>query len=268
MNEPINDLFGMREDKITTAINVIREHEPTDGYYVAFSGGKDSVVVIDLVRRAGVKYDAHYNITGIDPPELFYFIRDEYPDVVRHRPKQTMWALIKRKRMPPTRRIRYCCEYLKEDSGRNRVVVTGVRKAESTKRSKRKVFEKDTRNKATYFLNPIIDWGDHDVWDYIKTNNIPYCKLYDEGFKRLGCIGCPMAGRAGREKEFARWPAYERLYRKAFEIAAKGNIEMLGDRYANGGRWKDGDTMFDWWMETEHKKKDSNQGEMFKDEEK
>src|SRR5574343_1435258 len=97
------DLIEGRIDKVAIAIDRIRAFEPPEGYYVAFSGGKDSVVILDLVKRAGVKFDAHYNITGIDPPELFYFIRDNFPEVERHQPPITIWKLIVKKMMPPTR---------------------------------------------------------------------------------------------------------------------------------------------------------------------
>ena len=72
-------LFG--PDRVQLAIDRLREFEPEDGYYVAFSGGKDSQVVLDLVRRSDVKYDAHYNWTTVDPPELARFIKREYPAI-------------------------------------------------------------------------------------------------------------------------------------------------------------------------------------------
>lgn len=99
------------------------------------------------------------------------------------------------------------------------------------------------RHKTT--LNPIIEWTDTDVWEFIHEYNIPYCSLYDEGFSRLGCIGCPMARRSGREKEFARWPRYEKLYINAFE-------KMLEVRKAAGRQsvnWDTGKDVFNWWME-------------------
>ena len=160
-----NTLFG-EVDKVQIAIARIKEFEPPEGYYVAFSGGKDSVVILDLVKRSGVKFDAHYNITGIDPPELFYFIRDEHPEVQRHRPKVTLWKLIVQESMPPTRLARYCCEHLKEGGGIGRVVMTGVRWAESSKRKQRKVVESCFRKQVKYYVNPIIDWTDKDVWQY------------------------------------------------------------------------------------------------------
>ena len=97
-------------------------------------------------------------------------------------------------------------------------------------------------------INPIIDWIDDDVWEFIKTYNIPYCGLYDEGLKRLGCIGCPLAGKKAREAEFLRWPTYKRSYIKAFG-------KMLNERAKKGlidGSWRMGTTpmdVFNWWME-------------------
>lgn len=120
--------------KVEQAIERLKAFEPLDGYYLAFSGGKDSVVIKALADMAGVKYDAHYNITTVDPPELVQFIREHHPDVKFDRPKITMWRLIPKKRIPPTRLVRYCCEVLKEGGGTGRFVVTGIRWAESNRR--------------------------------------------------------------------------------------------------------------------------------------
>ena len=69
----------------------------------------------------------------------------------------------------------------------------------------------------TTLVNPIIDWTTAEVWEFLKEYNIPYCSLYDEGFKRLGCIGCPMGSKEQRLREFERWPKYYNLYMIAFE---------------------------------------------------
>lgn len=132
------------KDKVQVAIERIQTFEPPEGYYLAFSGGKDSVTVKALMDMGGVKYDAHYRITTVDPPELVRFVKT-FPDVkMEHAHYKdgsvcTMWNLIPRKMMPPTRLARYCCAYLKEDGGDGRFKVTGVRQAESVKRRSRGV---------------------------------------------------------------------------------------------------------------------------------
>ncbi len=263
----INLFTGQSKEEMS--IERLKVFEPPEGYYVAFSGGKDSVVILDLVKRANVKFDAHYNITGIDPPELYYFIRDNFPEVERHRPETTIWKLIEKKMMPPTRRVRYCCEYLKERGGVDRKVVTGIRWAESRRRSKRQIVEACFRNSHKFYVNPIIDWTEEDVWEYIKKREVAYCSLYDEGFKRLGCIGCPMTGRDVRIKEFKRWPKFENKFRTAFAAAVRArNLKACSQEWAKNHplllSWVDGEAMFDWWMqEDKRRKQDCDQTVMF-----
>lgn len=94
-------------------------------------------------------------------------------------------------------------------------------------------------------INPIIEWEDSDVWNFIKAEGIPYCSLYNEGFHRLGCIGCPMANQSGREKEFARWGKYKDAYIRSFS-------KMLEERKRKGKdtkNWETGKDVFNWWME-------------------
>ena len=236
-------LFGT-EDKVALSIQALQSFQQPDGYYVAFSGGKDSVVVKALCDMAGVKYDAHYSVTSVDPPELVQFIKEQYPDVSRDIPRDedgnaiTMWNLIPKRLMPPTRIVRYCCAELKETGGYGRMVVTGVRWAESARRANnralvnigtakkerimlnndndesRHLVESCFRLKKTT-LNPIINWSDEDVWEFIHKYDVPYCKLYDEGFHRLGCIGCPMSTAAAAE--LVKYPTYKRAYIRAFD---------------------------------------------------
>ena len=245
-------LFGT-EDKIATALERIKYFEPKDGngFYVAFSGGKDSIVIKDLVVKSGVKYDIHFNFTTVDPPELVKFINDYHKDVQVHRPKESMFQLIVRKRLLPTRMIRYCCEILKEYGGQDRVQITGVRWTESPKRKQRRLFETCRRDGTKRFLHPIIDWSDDEVWEYIRQEKLPYCKLYDEGFTRIGCIGCPMVNQKG---EFERWPKFE----KAYKFAIKKMIEKNKKDYETGiYKPKNGpkclglsdvETVWEWWL--------------------
>jgi len=264
--------MALLEDKIQAAIMRLQfAAELTDGepLYLAFSGGKDSQTIYHLAQEAGVDFEAHYNITGIDPPELVYFIRDKYPDVKRDMYEKSMFELIVHKGIPPTRLIRYCCSELKERGGKGRICVTGVRWAESTRRkntrgavevqgsrSKPKMLFNDNDEarrqlevcqlKGKKVVNPIIDFTEADVWGFLRSRGIEYCHLYDEGFSRLGCIGCPMAGKKGREREFERYPKFKDYYLRAFE-------KMLEARKAKGkddahGNWKDAEGVFAWWM--------------------
>lgn len=105
-------------------------------------------------------------------------------------------------------------------------------------------------------VNPIIDWTDDDVWEFIRSYNVPYCGLYDEGCKRLGCIGCPLGGFASQKREFERWPIYRKLYISAFD-------EMLEARRSHGKNnhnrlWVDGEGVFRWWT-GEDRNYDENQ---------
>ena len=132
------NIYG--KDKVEVAIDRLKTFEPPEGYYLAFSGGKDSVVIKALADMAGVKYDAHYTNTTVDPPELIHFIKEKHPDVEIVSPKDkdgnyiTMWKLIRKKKLPPFRTTRYCCAVLKESQGYGRMTVTGVRWAESSNR--------------------------------------------------------------------------------------------------------------------------------------
>ena len=237
-------LYGER-NKVEMAIARLKLHEPKEGYYVAFSGGKDSCVVLDLCKRAGVKYDAHYNLTTVDPPELVRFIKKFHPDIweARIKPQKTMWQLIEEKYVPPTRKSRYCCDVLKEGGGAGRTVVTGIRWQESSKRAKREMRESCNRHKATQFLHPIIDWSDKEVWEYIHKYNIPYCELYDQGFKRLGCIMCPLS--SNKKRESVLYPKYAENYKRACIRGFNNAIAKGKERRT----WKSGEEMFHWWLE-------------------
>jgi phosphoadenosine phosphosulfate reductase len=233
-------LWGER-DKVQMAIERLRAHEPAEGYYLAFSGGKDSVVIYRLAQMAGVQFDAHYQITTVDPPELVQFIKAAYPEVERVRPQQSMWQLVASNDWPPTRQQRYCCKELKETGGHGRVVVTGVRWAESARRAKRHMTETCYSDGTRTFLHPIIDWTNDDVWEFIRRENVPYCSLYDEGFTRLGCVLCP--NDRNPERQIARWPKIAAQYVRTFD-------KVIAHRNEVGKRctFNTGQELFDWWI--------------------
>lgn len=262
-------------NKVENAIGWLKSFEPPEGYFLAFGGGKDSCVLKALADMAGVKYDAHYTVTSVDPPELVRFIKKYHPDVSMDIPREdpddpdsppiTMWNLIPRKGIPPTRVIRYCCEELKESAGIGRITLTGVRWAESNRRKKTRHLVDINKPKTRLYLmndsdasrhevencykmsktliNPIIDWENEDVWDFLYAFDVPYCDLYDQGYKRLGCIGCPMNSNA--EKELEAYPKYKQAYLHAFE-------RMIAERERRGMKnkldWSTPEKVMEWWL--------------------
>lgn len=259
-------LFG-EINKVERSIERLRAFEPEGGYFLAFSGGKDSLCIYHLAQEAGVKFTPYYNHTTVDPPELIYFIREKFPNVVMRYPEKTMWQLIVQHKVPPTRLMRYCCADLKERQTINeQVSITGVRWAESNRRKKQRgmlelnayskkhvVLHNDNEDNRRLFetcsvagrhiINPIIDWSDGDVWEYIRLRQIPYCKLYDCGFKRLGCIGCPLSGSRQMKWELERYPKYKEAYIRAFD-------RMVAARKESGlyQTWKNGEEVMAWWI--------------------
>ena len=235
-------LFGV-EDKVETAIERLQHFEPPEGYYLAFSGGKDSIVIKELAKMAGVKHDSHYSVTTIDPPPLVYYIREHHSDVIWDRPSVPFIKKMETKGFP-SRRFRWCCALYKENGGNGRCVITGIRSAESYNRSRRKIYEHcysgGYKSKNKTFCNPIIDWADSDVWDFIKERKLVYCSLYDEGWKRIGCLFCPMS-RKMRAVHAERFPGYRRAFIKAFE-----KFHSLD--WPSVRKWKNGEAMFEWWI--------------------
>lgn len=250
-----------------------------------YSGGKDSDVQLELFKRSGIPFEVHNSHTTADAPQTVYHIQKKFRElelkgikctidyhIKADGSRVTMWNLIPKKLMPPTRLVRYCCSELKETSCANRMIATGVRWDESIKRKDREAFEvitthkekkikvsdekmlltdnDDTRRlfercqmKAKTVVNPIIDWKTKDIWEYAKSEKIHLNCLYEQGYDRVGCIGCPMAGKS-RIKEFADFPKYKQMYICAFD-------RMIEVRKQKGKatKWKTGEEVFLWWME-------------------
>lgn len=247
----------------------LSEHRYKKPLMVTYSGGKDSQVLVALAERAGINFEVVNSHTTADAPETVYFIREQFKameergikcSIVMPRYKDkpvSMWTLIPQIMVPPTRLMRYCCSVLKETSGKNRFIATGVRWAESTSRkNNRGVMEFNHRNKEKRIT--MMDDNDEKRQLFETCNlkgKMTVNPLYCEGQKRVGCIGCPMAGRGGRQREFMRWPAYEKMYISAFErmlgARKKRNLESEGKKFATDD-WQTGMDVFRWWMEDDN----------------
>lgn len=272
-------------DKVKQSIEYLKNF-CSDTYTVLNSGGKDSAVVAELCRMADVPFKQVHNLTTVDAPETVYYIRSQGIEIIR--PKLSMWQLIVKKMLPPTRLMRYCCAELKENYGAGELLVTGVRAAESrtrkdngglikildnTKKALKEFKEINEEFDKVFFqnqyggwilnndneadrdivdhcykqhkilINPIFEWSDRDVWDFIRERKIELNPLYSQGYCRVGCIGCPMGSTPNKYKEFNQFPQYKKIYIHTFD-------RMIQNRLDHGKPtvWKNGEECFRWWL--------------------
>jgi phosphoadenosine phosphosulfate reductase len=207
------------------AIEFIRENEPNEGYAVFYSGGKDSEIILHLAKMAGVRFKAFYSMMP-DPPELITHIKKYHPEVIFLYPKISFYGGIK-KLYPPHRKSRWCCDHLKERPGKKVSYIhrlVGIRAEEGSNRAKQGHINKFTKNRINY--HPIFNWLEWEVWEYIDRYNIPYCKLYDEGFDRIGCVVCPLRAPSKAQE------LYRQRYPKHFE-----RFERCVEQWWEAGGW-------------------------------
>lgn len=244
---------------------------------ITYSGGKDSDVMLELAIRSGIPIEVQNSHTTADAPETVRHIRKRFYELelkgikcridkpVYKGQRVSMWSLIPLKLMPPTRVVRYCCQVLKEGAGDGRMIATGVRWDESVQRSSRgemeilgakkkdkiiltndneteRRFHEKCGLRAKSVCNPILDWRNADIWEFIHSEKIGVNPMYQCGFDRVGCIGCPMAGKA-RYFEFSCYPEYKALYIKAFD-------KVVSERQRLGmeNPHKTGEELFARWM--------------------
>jgi phosphoadenosine phosphosulfate reductase len=257
------------------------------GYIVGYSGGKDSDALVELFYRAGVKHHIIHNYTTMDAPETVYYIRRRFAEFEKRGqtteyilPKRNIWQICKDKGFLPTRQVRYCCEELKEIKKKEykfAVYSFGVRASESTAR-KRNRGEIETRNnikkksqtfrfddehenkpfdvcysKKYVVVNPLLYWQESNIFEYLEERDLPLNKLnplYIKGYKRVGCIGCPMSSK--QKEELNDYPKYKDLWlRVCNDIVAKCK-----------SRFSSGIDMLNWWLSNlsvdEYLKKERN----------
>ena len=138
---------GLRE-KMLHSVELLRKaekiakvYDPEDGFYLAFSGGKDSQALIHMAQLAGVQFKGHFSPTSVDPPAVIKFIRQQYPEVEFEHLKESIYTDAVRRGILPTQKVRWCCADFKEHAGAGKVTLIGIRKAESTRRAKRNEVE-------------------------------------------------------------------------------------------------------------------------------
>lgn len=257
------------QSKIDYSIDLLKKCEDMalrmdneNGFYMAFSGGKDSQALYHIAELAGVKYKAHMNLTSVDPPEVIRFVKKHYPDVELIKPRISIYDMAKKKGMLPTRIMRWCCSEYKEMSGAGKVTLIGIRHEESVRRSKRNEIETGDRKfsgnfdqwsdhkekmvscvggKDKILVSPIIHWTESDVWEFLNSQNIPHCSLYDKGYTRIGCICCPMSSRKQKVREIHDFPHVQRNWQNTIEW-------LMKNKWTKTQQLKSSDLAFKWWI--------------------
>lgn len=252
-------------------------YDAEDGFFLAFSAGKDSQAMYHVAKMAGVKFKAHMNYTSVDPPEVVRFSKRQYPDVVKHPPRKSIYDLAVEHGILPSMRIRWCCAELKESAGAGKVTLIGIRKEESTRRSKRHEVEVSSKKfsgnldefakwqeetiakkeekilnrlkrdgkkvnedyftadkehevrcisgKDSILISPIFDWTEKEVWYFLnEVLKVPHCELYDKGYKRIGCILCPMSQRKQKIREMRDYPHVKHRWIEAIKAIRRGGV--------------------------------------------
>ena len=256
------------QDKVDYSIDLLRKAEkmalrldPENGFWLAFSGGKDSQALYHVAKMAGVKFKAHMNLTSVDPPEVIRFVKRQYPDVELIKPRMSIFEMAKKKHLLPTMRFRWCCAEFKETGGVGKVTLIGIRKQESARRSKRNEVELGNHKfsgnfdqwseheekmvacvggKDKILVSPIIYWTERYVWEFLNENGIPHCELYDQGYTRIGCICCPMSGYRQKIWEIKRWPHVKRNWLKTIQWLIDNGYSFYENPSAEFG--------FNWWI--------------------
>lgn len=250
------------------AEKIALNYDAENGYYLAFSGGKDSQALFHMAQLAGVKFRGHMNLTSVDPPEVIRFVKKNYSEVELLKPGKSIFQIAVEKQILPTMRVRWCCAEYKETAGAGKVTLIGIRKAESARRAKRNEVEINSRKfsgnlegldeyrqeqkakrmkrkskadgvnitnadeeqtlgcihgKESLLISPIIYWTEQDVWEFLNdVVRVPHCLLYDEGWHRIGCIGCPMSSHKQKMIENERYPHVKRNWIKAIKAIRNG----------------------------------------------
>ena len=208
---------------------------------IAYSGGKDSDVILELAKMSGIEYRAIYKNTTIDPPGTIKHAKENGVEI--RRPKESFFSLMMKDGYP-NRFRRFCCSALKEYKILDNCVM-GIRKCESVKRAKRYTEPTECRiygSKKNHVnaIYPILDWSDEDEMEFIKDRGIKLHPLYyrEDGSidlaKRVGCMCCPLAYYKKRLQQFKQWPGMVKAYLRCGEEFLKSHPESkLAKQYSD-----------------------------------
>lgn len=284
MSERMYALCSIVIGRLRKGQKLALSYQPEDGYSLAFSGGKDSVVVYHLAKIAGVKFTPFMMLSSVDPPGHVAWVKKEYPDVPRILPKISIYNLSIKKGMIPSAFKRFCCREYKEYAVKSCVCLLGVRRDESRRRRKEgemrirggkiegnvddflafmespsalsPVFKStDSVNhymacmdgREEIIMNPIVDWTDDDVWEFHQSLSLDHSPWYDFGFTRVGCMHCPMGSKRIHEMELKLYPNLKvRWVKTIAHILGDGNMAMM--RFKGMDLTKNAELVYEYWL--------------------
>lgn len=274
-----------KEKKAIARLQMFAPPAEQKPYYLAYSGGKDSDCILILAQLAGVRFEAVHNHTTVDAPDTVYYVRSKSNVTVNYPERTMWQLIVDKLIPPTRLARYCCAELKERGGQGRRVVTgvrwaeslkrrnsadvvlieSKIKKAQRiaeqlgveftlTERGgiilnedndKSRDMVEDCYRQHKTVINPIVDWSDSDVWEFLNHYGCKSNPLYECGYKRIGCIGCPMASKH-RYKEFHDYPAYKHNYIKAFD-------RMLAERKKRGltskVNWRNGLDVFRWWLE-------------------
>ncbi len=260
MCEKNKDILTIMEG--TTVKLIVKEYEKfkkkLDVFHVAFSGGKDSAVLLHLVKKALPvgSFVVIFGDTGMEFPDTYKAVKytqeecekDGTPFYIAksHFNPEESWKMFG----PPARVLRWCCSVhkstpqtlkMREITGKNNYIgmdFVGVRAYESLARSKYDYENFGKKQKGQYSFNPILEWTSAEIWLYIFANNIFVNEAYKNGNSRAGCLFCPMGGGKNDYMQLKSYPEEMSVYInmvKEMNARNAGDICALNTYVSNGG---------------------------------
>ena len=227
-----------------------------DCFHVAFSGGKDSCVLLDLVKKALPKgsFVVVFGDTRMEFPDTYEVIEktkqqcaeDDIPFYIAksHLNPKESWKLFG----PPSRVLRWCCSVhkstpqtlkLREITGKDYytgLAFVGVRAHESATRAEYEYESYGKKQKGQYSHNSILEWTSAEIWLYIYANDITLNEAYKKGSARVGCICCPMGGGKASFTEQANHPQETEVYLSLIR-SSNARAIMTAENYVANGGW-------------------------------
>lgn len=253
-------LEALVQDTIKKVFNIyVSYRKKVDIFYVAFSGGKDSVVALDIVQRAlpHNEFKVVFGNTDMEFPTTTELVQKlsrkcsdegiEFLEAASNMTSKESWNIFG----PPARKVRWCCTVHKTApvinmlsdkfaNGKLRcVMITGVRGDESVSRSGYDEMSMGKKMAGQYSFHPILEWSSAEIYLYIYSQGLLLNDAYKYGFNRVGCIMCP---NSSEKHEYIKWQCFPELVDEYCErITQNSAKDLSGDNakiFLETGGWK------------------------------